>query len=129
MSASEIEPPSSVRVEETRHGRGVVAATDISKGETIETCPVLVLGEGDASGILDDYVVSLGDEVEGTALMLGYGSLYNHSEEPNAEYLWEADDVYSFVALRDIAAGEEITITYGEDWWETRDEEPSPPAG
>jgi SET domain-containing protein len=52
--------------------------------------------------------------------MLGYGSLYNHSDEPNAEYTHEADDAYSFMAVRDIAAGEEITISYGDEWWETR---------
>ena len=122
MGATEITPPTSIRIEETEHGRGVVATANIAKGETIEVCPVLELEEGDASGLLDDYVVSLGEESQGAGLMLGYGSLYNHSEEPNAEYLYEADDAYSFVAVRDIAAGEQITISYGEEWWATREE-------
>jgi SET domain-containing protein len=124
VAATEITPPTSVRVGQTAHGRGVIATADIATGETIELCPVLELGKGDASGLLDDYVMSLGDDSDGAALVLGYGSLYNHSEEPNAEYVHEADDAYSFVALRDIAAGEEVTISYGEEWWATRDLDP-----
>jgi uncharacterized protein len=121
VGATEITPPTSVRIEQTEHGRGVIATAEIAAGETIEVCPILELGPSDASGLLDDYTVSLGDGNPGYALLLGYGSLYNHSDEPNAEYLVEAEDAYSFVALRDIAAGEQITITYGEEWWTTRE--------
>jgi uncharacterized protein len=120
VAATAITPPTSIRIGDTEHGRGVIAVAEIEKDETIEVCPVLELAEGDANGVLDDYTVSLGDGEAGAALLLGYGSLYNHSEEPNAEYVALADDAYSFVALRSIAAGEEITISYGEEWWRTR---------
>ena len=123
--AGEINPPSAVRVGKTAHGRGVIATARIAQGETIEVCPVLTLEAGDANGILADYVVDLGDESEGSALMLGYGSLYNHSEDPNAEYVYVADDTYEFVALRDIAADEEVTISYSDEWWETRERKPA----
>jgi uncharacterized protein len=126
MAATEINPPTSVRVGETSLGRGVIASAAIPKGETIEVCPVLLLGEDDAGVVLGDYVVSLGDDVDGQALMLGYGSLYNSSEDPNAEYVYMDDDAYAFIALRDIAAGEQVTISYGEEWWRTRDQEPDP---
>ena len=122
---SDISPPSSVRIGETPHGRGVIATAPIAEGETIEVCPVLQIDAVDGEGILAHYIVDLGDDSEGSALMLGYGSLYNHSATPNAEYVHEADDAYAFVALRDIAAGEEITISYGDEWWETRAEEPA----
>lgn len=122
----DISPPSSVRIGDTPHGRGVFATAPIAEGETIEVCPVLAIDSADSNGVLADYVVDLGDDSEGSGLMLGYGSLYNHSEDPNAEYVWVADDAYEFVALRDIAAGEEVTITYGADWWETREQEPGP---
>ena len=125
MADPEIRPPTSVRIGDSPHGRGVIATQRIAKGETIEVCPVLNLGEGDASGMLNDYVMSLGDDTEGVALLLGYGSLYNHSTEPNAEYFLETEDAYSFVAVRDIEEGEEITISYGEDWWSTRELDPS----
>jgi hypothetical protein len=119
--ATEITPPTSIRIAETEHGRGVIATAAIASGETIEICPILELGENDAGGLLDDYTVKLGDDRPGVALLLGYGSLYNHADDPNAEYIAEADDAYSFVALRDIAAGEQITISYGEEWWATRE--------
>jgi SET domain-containing protein len=117
---TEIRPPTSIRIGHTPHGRGVIATKDIAKGETIEVCPVLELTSDEANGVLTDYIVGLGDEVDGSALMLGYGSLYNHAEDPNAEYLHEADDTYSFVATRDIAAGEQVTISYGKEWWASR---------
>jgi uncharacterized protein len=117
---TEITPPTSIRIGETEHGRGVLAVAEIPQGETIEVCPILELADGDASGLLDDYTVSL-DGRSGVALLLGYGSLYNHADEPNAEYVAVADDVYEFVALRDIEAGEQITISYGEEWWRTRE--------
>ena len=117
---TEITPPTSIRIGETEHGRGVLAAAEIRQGETIEVCPILELAEGDASGLLDDYTVSL-DGRSGVALLLGYGSLYNHDDEPNAEYVAVADDVYEFVALRDIQPGEQVTISYGEEWWRTRE--------
>jgi SET domain-containing protein len=121
---SEINPPKSIRVEETPLGRGVIASAPIAAGETIEVCPVLAIDAADADGVLTDYVVDPGDDSDGAVLMLGYGSLYNHSEDPNAEYVWVTEDVYEFTALRDIAAGEEITISYSEEWWTTREREP-----
>ncbi len=123
MASPEIKPPSSIRVGETRVGRGVFAESDIAEGETIELCPVLQLAEEDGGGVLGDYVVDDGEG--GQVLMLGYGSLYNHSEQPNAEYVLETDEAYAFVATRQIAAGEQITISYGEEWWQTRELEPS----
>jgi hypothetical protein len=46
------------------------------------------------------------------ALALGFGSLYNHSYKPNARYDDAPSQVKEFRALRDIKAGEEITINY-----------------
>jgi hypothetical protein len=91
-------------------GRGVFARRLIRRGEVIERTPVLMLPAGAALG---DYCFEWG---EGTwALALGYGSLYNHSYSPNARY----DDLNSrtkvFTALRDIDAGEEITVNYNGD--------------
>jgi SET domain-containing protein len=42
----------------------------------------------------------------------GYGSLYNHSYRPNARYVDLAGRTKLFTAIRDIAAGEEITVNY-----------------
>ena len=48
------------------------------------------------------------------AISLCYGSLYNHSFEPNAHYRHGAKTIH-YVALRPIAKGEEITINYNGD--------------
>ena len=53
---------------------------------------------------------------------MGYGMMYNHSDEANSE--WEIDDDNRFVrftALRDISKGDEIFQNYGTDYWKTRE--------
>ncbi len=97
------------------HGMGVHARRAVAEGEEIERCPVLVLPAEDLDAISDTALAGYWfDWSDGDgALALGYGSLYNHSFTPNARYFHEHDDgVVVYVALRDIAAGEEITINY-----------------
>ena len=96
-------------------GRGVFARRRIRQGEVIEQVPVLVLPLGeieDGSGcaILGSYCFLWSRD--SVALALGYGSLYNHSYEPNARYEDIGGQTKLFVTLRDIAAGEEITVNY-----------------
>ncbi|MFZ0776091.1 MAG: SET domain-containing protein, partial [Xanthobacteraceae bacterium] len=45
------------------------------------------------------------------------GRYLNHSRDPNAEAVLRAGQIV-FVALRAIAAGEEITLDYGEEYFE-----------
>lgn len=97
-------------------GRGVFARRPIRKGEVFETCPVLVL-PGDS---IEDFSTGLGPYVfewgvGKLALALGYGSLYNHSYEPNARYNDVGPRTKAFEAVRDIAAGEEVTVNYNGD--------------
>jgi hypothetical protein len=81
----------------------------------IERVPVLVLpvGEiiqGDVPQRLTGYCFEWG---RGTvAVALGYGSLYNHSFQPNARYDDERGQAKVFTAIQDIAPGEEITVNY-----------------
>jgi len=96
-------------------GRGVFARENIGKGAVIERVPVLTLPieevfSRNARSTLSEYVFRWRDgEV---AIALGYGSLYNHSFRPNARFYSEGRLMQVFVALRDIEAGEEITINY-----------------
>lgn len=95
-------------------GRGVVALSPIAKGEVFESAPVIVV-PGEQSGVLrqtalSSYYYEWGDDA---AIALGYGSVYNHSYRPSARfYLNPAELRIEFVALRNIQAGEEITINY-----------------
>ncbi|QDU62233.1 SET domain protein [Planctomycetes bacterium Pan216] len=96
-------------------GRGVVARRTIPKGVIFERCPVLVLPNDEifpenGESKLSYYVFEWGKDT--VALALGYGSLYNHSYSPNARYDDAGVQTKIFSALREIQAGEEITINY-----------------
>ena len=99
------------------HGRGVFAVDPLGRGSIVEACPALVLSVDDIrdNGTLSFYVYDWG--AERVALALGYGSLYNHSESPNAYA--EIDHVRQMIiikALRRIEADEEVTLNYGDDY-------------
>jgi uncharacterized protein len=98
-------------------GRGVFAAHGVAAGETIECSPCIGFAEHEwkrlERTVLDDYAFLWGDDLEAGALPLGYGALYNHSFECNACYVRRfALGTMDFVAVRDIAAGEEIRTNY-----------------
>ncbi|MFO0745761.1 MAG: SET domain-containing protein [Myxococcota bacterium] len=95
-------------------GRGVFASRAFAKGEVVEVAPVLVLPPEQQDRldgtVLDSYVFGWRDTV---ALCLGCGSLYNHAWDACLEYQRHLDEcLIDFVAIRDIAAGEELTINY-----------------
>jgi uncharacterized protein len=96
-------------------GRGVFALVDIKKGELIETCPVIQIPEHDefnANGsILVTYFYYLGKKKQNLKLALGFGSIYNHSRQYNAEYK-DKKDTIEFVATKNIKKNEEITVNY-----------------
>jgi hypothetical protein len=98
-------------------GRGVFAGWPFRARELIEVCPVLVLPPGteekDLVG-LGAYVFVWGAAEDRLAIALGYGSLYNHSADPNAEFEHRhGRREIAFRATRDIGAGDQILIDYG----------------
>jgi SET domain-containing protein len=104
----------------SRGGRGVFTSAPIPKGSIIEISPVIVMPGQERSQIdqtkLHDYYFIWGDEDDQCAIVLGYGSLYNHAYQPNAEYAPDFErQTLDFYALRDIQAGEEITVNYSGD--------------
>jgi len=96
-------------------GRGVVAIKKIAAEEVFEQAPIILYRAED-----EEYLekTSLGNytyawESQWGAIVLGYGSLYNHCYHPNARYERDFDgEIMRYIALRDIEAGEEITINY-----------------
>jgi uncharacterized protein len=109
-------------VREGIRGRGVFATRAFAEGETVEVCPTIEFPVGGADG-LGDYVFE--STTEGMLLIaLGYGMLYNHSDDPNVDYYEDAPGALEFIALRAIEPGEELTISYGEEWWSARGLEP-----
>ncbi len=95
--------------------RGVFATRDIAKGELIHEAPVVAYENEDhehiEKTILEDYVFEYG--ANHTAILLGYGSLINHSYTPNATYEISFEKhTFDFYAYTDIKAGDEILINY-----------------
>ncbi|MEK7572139.1 MAG: SET domain-containing protein [Patescibacteria group bacterium] len=98
-------------------GRGVFARRLIKKGEIIEVCPFIALPSDEmemlGSSHLVTYIFFYGKDKEKLLLTLGYGSIYNHSYEPNASYqINEVEQTITFTATRGIAAHDEITFNY-----------------
>jgi SET domain-containing protein len=100
-------------------GKGVFATRPYEAGEVIEICPYIAIYERDIRGILLDYVFE-GLENNTVLCVLGYGMLYNHSNNPNLETYFGEVDTMEFVALRRVEKGEELTHNYGNDWWNRR---------
>lgn len=100
-------------------GRGVFTSKILKKGELIEICPVIELSYKEhqklSGHILENYAFVWNTRKRSVAILLGFGSLYNHSSKPNADYIKKlSDGVMVFKALKNIKAGEEITIDYGD---------------
>lgn len=117
----EIFPPRKIKIAEIKgKGKGVVATENIEKDEIIEFCPIIFISEKEASffekeGTILKFYWLLQPETKKSCLMLGYGSLYNHSKNPNAEVDYdinELKDYLFFRALKKIEAGEEIVFDY-----------------
>lgn len=104
------------------HGWGVFATENIELGEIFEECPILKLPVkmGETNYTLIDYTYGFPKQnTQNHVLSMGYGSFYNHSTTPNAD--WTDDikkETFKFFALRKISKGEEILIYYGGDsYW------------
>lgn len=98
-------------------GRGVFSKDIIKKGEMIEEAPFLEIPRDDISlldeSFLTHYYFFFGCNKERVALALGYGSLYNHSENPNAFFKIKAKEkAIEFKALRNIKGDEEVYVNY-----------------
>ncbi|MFS0658100.1 SET domain-containing protein [Niallia alba] len=112
--------------------RGVFATCDIEKGTLFHEAPVVPYPNDQhkyiEKTVLEDYVYEYG--INHSAVVLGYGMLFNHSYEPNATYEINFDKhTFDYFAYKDIKAGEEILINYNgevddyEPLWFNKDKE------
>ncbi|KAB7666312.1 SET domain-containing protein [Bacillus sp. B1-b2] len=112
--------------------RGVFATCDIKKGTLFHEAPVVPYPNEQhkyiEKTVLEDYVYEYG--INHSAIVLGYGMLFNHSYEPNAIYEISFEKhTFDYFAHKDIKAGEEITINYNgevddmEPLWFNKEEE------
>ena len=105
------------------HGWGVFAKEDIMEGEVFEECPVLTLPieKGEVTSLLIDYRFNWpqGGEWDEQVFPLGYGGLYNHSENANAYWVSNLENkTFQFISHREIKKGDEIFTWYGDvSYW------------
>lgn len=103
-------------------GKGVFTNKPIKQGDTVEIAPYLLVPINDISesNILKDYVFQCDDCNH--LLVLGYGSMYNHQDDPNLRYQYNDDQtMFCYIANRDIECGDELCISYGDQYWSGRE--------
>ena len=97
-------------------GRGLFATKNIKKGEIIESCPVLIFSPKERLNVektILNYYIYPWRSTRGASMVLGYGSIINHSFKPNAD--WKQNfksNTMVYRAIKDIKKGEEITVNY-----------------
>lgn len=109
--------PSLFIANSTAKGRGIFTTAAIKEGDIIEVCPVIIIPKEEFNLIheskLHDYYFLWGEDLKSMAIALGYGSLYNHKVNPNADFILDfVNDSIDIICIKDIEAGEEITINY-----------------
>ena len=105
-------------------GKGVFTNKPIKQGEVVEIAPYLLVPINDISenNTLKDYVFQCDDCNH--LLVLGYGSMYNHQDNPNLKYQYNDNGQGTFLgrfANRDIECNEELCISYGDGYWSGRE--------
>ena len=115
--------PNKIEIKESPgKGMGVFSTDFIKKGEVIEECYIIKLPTKRweiSSTLLYDYrfCYPQGENWTEYVIPLGYGCVYNHSDENNA--MWRNHSTkrgFEFYACRDIEIGEEICTNYGPDY-------------
>jgi hypothetical protein len=113
------------RVEYSKRPGGdytIMGKTQFAKGEVVEICPVVLVGEiAKTIEKVKDLIFELDKNKGQWGLVLGYGSLYRHSDKPNLDYAYnpKSRQMY-FITNRPISMHQELTINYGSDYWAER---------
>lgn len=100
-----------------KFGRGIYANKNFDTGEIIEKAPYIEDKTSNFNGLLRDYIFGKNDM--NSVVGFGYASLYNHSDSPNAS--WRVtDDYIEIKTIKPINKDDEILISYGNAYWNTR---------
>lgn len=107
----------SVIVKDTDHkGRGVFAVKTFKEGEIIETCPVIYISPKERTHLektILAYYIYPWTSTRCGIMVLGYGSIYNHSFTPNATWTQDfKEKTMVYRATKTIKRGEEILVNY-----------------
>ncbi len=108
----------------TIHGRGVFATGSIRQGESFHSAHLLVFPAAEYAALqrtaAAHYVFHVSEGPDGgsdtvNGLAMSPISFINHSRTANSIFALDpVGETIAFTALRDIGAGEELTIDYGD---------------
>ena len=91
-------------------GRGVFANKNFNNNEVIEKAPYIEDKTSNFVGLIRDYIFNKSET--NSIVAFGFGSLYNHSNTPNAK--WKINNNYiEIISTKPINKDEEIFISYG----------------
>lgn len=99
-----------------KKGRGVFALKNFKTGEIVESCPVINITPTERKRLektIFNYYIYPWRSTRSGSLALGYGSIYNHSFDPNAD--WKQNfktNSMVYRAIKPIKKDEEITVNY-----------------
>lgn len=114
-------------------GDGVFTNRDIEEGEIIERVRTLPLADRrryQNDQVLLDYLLvdpcsckecSIHGPI--VRIIMGFGSFYNHQNPPNQNCEWIVFSTFNFldiVAIKNIKAGEELFLSYGDSYFRKR---------
>lgn len=131
-SKIELPQPKKIKLDYSSiHYRGVFAIEDIVEGELIERCPMVYLQHRlnyHKDPQLFNYLYTHSCECNECKnhgaiflLVMGYGMMYNHQDEPNSKMKMNfADNVVDFIATTNIFKNEEIFSNYGRSYFNHR---------
>ena len=119
--------PFNIGISPTLKIRGIIATQDIKKDQILEKCPIVLIPMAEEEHLkqttLWKYYFEWNKGYH--CMVLGYGSLFNHSYKPNAKYVFSFQQRFLvFKSIKDIAAGEEITVNYNFDPKDTKPLDP-----
>lgn len=103
---------------------GVFSSVFIAAKTILEECHYATIGDGLFNESLKGYTYNYESPsgVKKQIIPLGYGAIYNHNINSNAEWFIDYDrDLVIFVSTKNIFKGQQIYISYGENFERTFD--------
>jgi hypothetical protein len=103
-------------------GEGVYSKIYIPKNTIVEKANVLPVPSNNVEKTeLMDYVFNNPYKNGEFFVAFGFGSLYNHSDDPHMIYSYcPEQNKMIFTSIKEINPNEEIYISYGPNWWQSR---------
>jgi hypothetical protein len=101
-------------------GRGIFSNKNYKKDDVIEICPAILSNKKNLYGRIRDYIFSHNKDKDKCLIAFGYISIYNHQDDPNCKWEVINDKQIKLTALKDINENDEITVSYGDGYWNSR---------